>query len=182
MYLIDNTKAVCDKNGLVKNRGGTPMRKNDDLKNKKSGCGLTRRTMLKATLGLGALASTGAFVAYASGSGAPSNSPSGGHAGKKANWYNGFMFQDESLVFEFIRVMAKSVEHGADIGESLATAYRIKQKEGDQQALLQAWYEEWRKLGERIEKIGDECLEKGHHVSARDAYFRASEYYRSADF
>ncbi|HPC86383.1 MAG TPA: prolyl oligopeptidase family serine peptidase [Smithellaceae bacterium] len=157
------------------------MRKNDDLKENKGGS-LTRRTMLKATLGLGAMASTGSWVAYASGSDTPSKSPSGGHSGKTANWYNGFIFQDESLVFEFIRVMSKSVEHGADIGESLAAAYRIKQKEGDQQALLQAWYEEWRKLGERIEKIGDECLEKGHPVSARDAYFRASEYYRSADF
>lgn len=158
------------------------MRKTDEMQENKSGCGLTRRTMLKTTLGLGALASTGAFVPYASGSGAPSKSPSGGYSEKTANWYNGFIFQDESLVFEFIRVMSKSVEHGADIGESLATAYRIKQSEGDQQALLQAWYEEWRKLGERIEKIGNECLEKGHSVSARDAYFRASEYYRSADF
>lgn len=98
------------------------------------------------------------------------------------NWHDGFIFQDESLVFELIRVMAKAVEHGADIGESLATAHRIKQKEGDQKALLQAWYEEWRALGERIEKAGDVCLAKGHKVSARDAYFRASEYYRSADF
>ena len=106
------------------------MRKNDDLKENKSGS-LTRRTMLKATLGLGAMASTGSWVAYASGSDTPSKSPSGGHSGKTANWYNGFIFQDESLVFEFIRVMSKSVEHGADIGESLAAAYRIKQKEGD---------------------------------------------------
>src|SRR5664280_1567371 len=81
-----------------------------------------------------------------------------------------------------LSVMAKAFEHGSDIGESLSTAFLIKQKEGDQQALLQAWYEEWRKLGERIEKIGDECLAKGHKISARDAYLRASEYYRSADF
>lgn len=115
------------------------MRKNDDMKENKSGCGLTRRTMLKATLGLGTLASMGGFVAYASGSGTPANSPSGGYVGKKANWYNGFIFQDENLVFELIRVMAKTLEHGADIGESLSTAFRIKQKEGDMQALLHAW-------------------------------------------
>ena len=54
-------------------------------------------------------------------------------------WYKGFIFKDESLVFELIRVMAKTVEHGADIGESLAAAVRIKQKEGDRQQLLDAW-------------------------------------------
>ena len=75
-----------------------------------------------------------------------------------ATWHDGFFFKDESLVFELIRVMAKALEHGADLGESLSTAFRIKQKEGDQQVLLQAWYEEWRKVGARIEKIGDECL------------------------
>ena len=97
-------------------------------------------------------------------------------------WYKGFIFKDESLVFELIRVMAKTVEHGADIGESLAAAVRIKQKEGDRQQLLDAWYHEWKTLAERIEKTAEECLSKGHKVSAGEAYLRASEYYRSADF
>jgi dipeptidyl aminopeptidase/acylaminoacyl peptidase len=34
----------------------------------------------------------------------------------------------------------------------------------------------------RVHKIADECMKKGHSVSARDAYFRASEYYRTAEF
>lgn len=103
-------------------------------------------------------------------------------SGRKANWHDKFIFEDESLVFELIRVMSKATEHGSDIGESLAAAFLIKQKEGDQQALLNAWYEVWREQGDRIEKIADECMANGHKVSARDAYFRASEYYRSADF
>lgn len=45
-----------------------------------------------------------------------------------ATRYDRFFFKDESLVFELIRVMAKTLEHGADIGESLSTAFRIKQK------------------------------------------------------
>jgi len=101
---------------------------------------------------------------------------------RRANWHDGFIFEDESLIFELIRVMSKATEHGSDIGESLAAAYLIKQKEGDQQVLLNAWYEVWSKLGERIGKIADECLASGHKISARDAYLRASEYYRSADF
>ena len=71
-------------------------------------------------------------------------------------WYRGFIFKDESLVFELIRVMAKTVEHGADIGESLAAAVRIRQKEGDRQQLLDAWYHEWKALAERIEKTAEE--------------------------
>ena len=159
------------------------MKKNDGTKDNEEGRRLTRRVVLKAGLGLGALASTGGLAAHAASSGSvPKNSPGKEGPVRMASWHDGFFFEDESLVFELIRVMAKTLEHGADIGESLSTAYRIKQKEGEQQALLHAWYEEWRKLGERIEKIGEECLAKGHKVSARDAYLRASEYFRSADF
>jgi len=80
-----------------------------------------------------------------------------------------------------IDALSKTRRSAADF-EPLAAAFRIKQKEGGMQALLRAWYEEWRTLGERIERIGDACLARGHKVSARDAFFRASEYFRSADF
>ncbi|MCX5813898.1 MAG: hypothetical protein NT178_15320, partial [Proteobacteria bacterium] len=157
------------------------MKKNDNAKGDEGRAPLTRRAVLKAGLALGAIASTGSLAAYAASPDSVSqNGPEKGKLVRMATWHDGFFFKDESLVFELIRVMAKTLEHGADIGESLSTAVRIKQKEGDMQALLHAWYEEWRKLGERIEKIGDECLAKGHKVSARDAYLRASEYYRNA--
>jgi pimeloyl-ACP methyl ester carboxylesterase len=143
---------------------------------------MNRRDLLKAgvALGLGTLGTAGGLEAFALSRGTLPKLNMG--ADGLANWHDGFIFKDESLVFELIRVMEKATEHGSDIGESLATAFLIKQKEGDQQALLRAWYEEWRKIGERLEKTGDECLSKGHKVSARDAYLRASEYYRSADF
>ena len=162
------------------------MKKNDGGSDHETGRRLTRRAVLKASVALGAVASTGTLAAHAASPGSvPQNKPKTEKKGKPARparWHDGFLFKDESLVFEMLRVMAKALEHGSDIGESLATASRIKQKEGDQQALLRAWYEEWRKLGERIEKIGDGCLAKGHKISARDAYLRAAEYYRSADF
>ena len=158
------------------------MKKSDGAKDNEGGRHLTRRAVLKAGLAIGATASARGLTAHASAGSIPKNSPEKEEPLRMATWHDGFFFKDESLVFELIRVMAKTLEHGADIGESLSTAFSIKQKEGDMQALLHAWYEEWRKLGERIEKIGDECLAKGHKVSARDAYLRASEYYRSADF
>jgi pimeloyl-ACP methyl ester carboxylesterase len=159
------------------------MKKNDGAKDNEGGRCLTRRAVLKAAgLSFGALASAGGLASRVSPALGQENNPGKEGPARIANWHEGFVFKDESLVFELIRVISKTTEHGSDIGESLASAFRIKQKEGDRQALLRAWYEEWRKLGERIEKVGDECLAKGHRVSARDAYLRASEYHRAADF
>lgn len=181
--LVDINTDDDDKLPAKLEMDGDYMQKNDGMQYGNESSFVTRRLMLKAALGLGALASTGCLTAYASPGNVPVNGEtSDSRAGGKKNWHDRFIFQDESLVFELIRVMAKTIEHGADIGESLSTAFRIQQKEGDRKALLQAWYDEWRKIAERVEKIGDECLAKGHKVSARDAYFRASEYYRSADF
>lgn len=139
---------------------------------------------MKTSLGLGALVATGGLAApaFTFAEKTEENMKKPDLPQKVPNWHDGFVFKDESLVFELIRVMAKTAEHGADLGEALSTAFRIKQHEGDRKALLDAWYREWRKLAERIEKNGDECLAKGHKVSARDAYLRASEYYRAAEF
>jgi len=60
--------------------------------------------------------------------------------------------------------------------ENVSTAYRIK--EGD----FESWYEEWSKTAKRIHTYADDCLSKGHMISARDAYLRASNYYRTAEF
>lgn len=141
----------------------------------------TRRTLLKAGLSLGTLVSTGSIF-LGRPAGARADNGRGGSSGKNASWHKDFLFQDESLSFELIRTISKATDHGADIGECLATAWRIREKEGEQEAVLRGWHDEWRKLAERIEKIGDECLARGHKISARDAYFRASEYYRSAEF
>jgi len=98
------------------------------------------------------------------------------------SWYEGLIFKNQSFAFEFLRVLSKAVEHGADIGECLATAVRIGEKERDFKTGLQSWYDEWRATAERVHKIGDESFARGHKESACDAYLRASEYYRSADF
>ena len=97
-------------------------------------------------------------------------------------WYQGFQFDDASFAFELLRVMTKALEHGSDIGECLAAARAIGHGAPDQQTLRANWHKEWRALAERIEAKAMGCLARGHTVSARDAYFRANEYYRSADF
>lgn len=99
------------------------------------------------------------------------------------NTTNTLIFRDPGLSFELIRTLGKALGHGADVGESLETARRIAAHEPEGlRPVLDAWYHEWNATAERIHAIGSECEEKGHPVSAGDAYLRASEYYRAADF
>ncbi|SIR93418.1 Lysophospholipase, alpha-beta hydrolase superfamily [Haladaptatus litoreus] len=72
------------------------------------------------------------------------------------------------------RALLHAVYGGADFGECLTTAERIT--DGDRKS----WYEEWIKTGDRIFAIGEESRRGGHAVSAREAYLRASNYYRTA--
>jgi hypothetical protein len=44
-----------------------------------------------------------------------------------------------------------------------------------------AWFEEWRALGDLIEKRGDDALAKGHKVTAGDYYLRAGIYHYNAE-
>lgn len=59
--------------------------------------------------------------------------------------------------------------------ECLSTAYRIK--EGD----FESWHTEWLKTA-RVHSYANESLALGHNISAREAYLRASNYYRVAEF
>ena len=86
------------------------------------------------------------------------------------------VFDDPTFSSLLLRTIAETYYKGADIGECLSTAYRIK--EGD----FESWYEEWLKTAKRIHAYADECVSKGHTISAREAYLRASNYYRTAEF
>ena len=65
---------------------------------------------------------------------------------------------------------------GADIGEVIVTTAQIP--EGDEDA----WTAAWKATAERTAHRGEDSLEAGDPVSAREAFFRASSYYRSAEF
>ena len=85
-------------------------------------------------------------------------------------------FEDPQYSFQLLRALSATAGGGADIGECLKTAYQIK--EGDDNS----WYEEWYKTGGQLEKIADQFLADGDKQSASQAYLRASNYYRTADF
>ncbi len=85
------------------------------------------------------------------------------------------VFQDPTFSFQLLRVISETYYNGADIGECLSTAYRIK--EGD----FESWHKEWLSTAQRVHKYADDSLAAGHKVSACQAYLRASNYYRAAE-
>jgi len=44
-----------------------------------------------------------------------------------------------------------------------------------------SWFREWNKTAERVRSIGDDCMGKGHDISAGEAYLRAANYYLAAE-
>ncbi|MDQ1487177.1 MAG: hypothetical protein QOJ62_2870 [Actinomycetota bacterium] len=87
-----------------------------------------------------------------------------------------FLFDDESFSLETLRSAGFANYGGADLGEVLVTARAIP--EGDEEA----WHREWKATAQRVEEIAHESIEGGHRVSAREAFLRASNYYRTAEF
>lgn len=87
-----------------------------------------------------------------------------------------FLFDDLSFSFETLRAAGFATYGGADLGEVLVTARSIG--EGDEAGWLRAWSS----TAERVHALGDAALAAGHRVSAREAFLRASNYYRTAEF
>src|SRR3954453_525371 len=86
------------------------------------------------------------------------------------------VFRDQTFSFELLRAIGYTVYNGADIGECLATAARIK--EGD----FESWHTQWSRTAHRVQRIAENSFVRGHTLSAGNAYLRASNYYRTAEF
>ncbi len=86
------------------------------------------------------------------------------------------IFENGQFSFQALRTLGYSVNDGADIGECLSTCSRIE--DGD----TESWYSEWLATAERVEAKANSFLAQAHTVSARECYFRASAYYRTAEF
>lgn len=71
----------------------------------------------------------------------------------------------------FTRIMGRGNYGGSAVGECYETASRIV--DGDFQSYTNAW----EVTARRVEAIGWDCLTKGHKVSARDAFLRATTYW-----
>lgn len=85
------------------------------------------------------------------------------------------MFDDPMYERQGSWILTQALYGGADFGECLTTAARIR--EGD----AASWYRAWAETADRIRKTAKESAAKGYTVSARDAYLRASTYYQAPD-
>ncbi|RKR84649.1 alpha/beta hydrolase family protein DUF1100 [Mucilaginibacter gracilis] len=76
--------------------------------------------------------------------------------------------------------LAKAFSHinfgGAESGEIFSTIKKIT--DGD----FESWTQAWASTATRVENVARECFAKGHLISARDAFKRASTYWQAAGF
>jgi dienelactone hydrolase len=85
-------------------------------------------------------------------------------------------FDDPTFDIQLQRTAAKAPYGCCDLGEVFAIAARITVGDYD------SWYREWFAAGESNQKLAEKEAASGREESARQAYLRASEYYRSAYF
>lgn len=83
---------------------------------------------------------------------------------------------DAQFWFETVRAFGAAEYGGAQFGEVLATSARIKSGDYD------SWYDAWNAIADRVAQEAAAQLSRGHRISARDGYLRASNYYRTSEF
>jgi pimeloyl-ACP methyl ester carboxylesterase len=86
----------------------------------------------------------------------------------------GIHFRDELFDAQLLRTLSHGCYEGADVSECLAAAREIPELNGAR------WYKEWSELAGRVRKDAERSRLRGHTVSARSGFLRASNYYRSA--
>jgi alpha-beta hydrolase superfamily lysophospholipase len=87
------------------------------------------------------------------------------------------LFKDDpQFWFEIERLFGAAEYGGALFGEVVAIAKQIKSGDYD------SWYDANNAFADRLADEAAGQLQKGHGISARDNYLRASSYYRSAEF
>src|SRR3984885_9965214 len=79
--------------------------------------------------------------------------------------------------YQLVRgMLAGAYGEGGAFGELYSTARRVVDRD------VESWTVEWTGTAGRIEAIADDCLSGGHVVSAREAFLRASLYWRTGLF
>jgi pimeloyl-ACP methyl ester carboxylesterase len=87
------------------------------------------------------------------------------------------LFPDNPQFWYETRRAFGSADYGAsEFGEVLVTAGRIKAGDFD------SWYDAWNDIAERVAREAADQLARGHKISARNSFLRASTYYRASEF
>jgi hypothetical protein len=85
-----------------------------------------------------------------------------------------FYFDDAFADLLLVHTLNHATFKGAEIGECLAAAAQVV--EGD----AGSWRRAWQEQGEKAEQAASEAVDRGHGVSARQAYLRAVTYFYKA--
>lgn len=85
-------------------------------------------------------------------------------------------FKSTFFNFETVRLLGTCPYGGSDIAECLDAIGQIKNDDPV------SWHRAWHERAERAEAIADEAKRNGHRVAARQAYLRASNYYRASAY
>jgi dienelactone hydrolase len=86
------------------------------------------------------------------------------------------LLDDADLDAQLGRTLIAIAAEAADIGEALATAARTNAGDYD------SWFTQWSTTAAAAQSLADEARGRGHLVTARKAYLRASEYWRQSFF
>lgn len=86
------------------------------------------------------------------------------------------IFKDHETDWVFRRTLTFTGEKAAELGECISAALEIDEKDGE------SWIKAWTDLAARVEDEGNDSLEKGHKISARECLLRACNYYRTAEY
>lgn len=86
------------------------------------------------------------------------------------------IFKSDFFNFEFLRLISMTSHEGAEVGEALVAAGKIK--DGDPES----WYKAFVEAGDVAEQIGLECQAAGDRAGARRGFLRSSNYLRAAQF
>jgi esterase/lipase len=86
-------------------------------------------------------------------------------------WHNG-----RGWDFQIWRLASQAHYGGGHLNEIARTIEKLISDDGN------SWYREWHGIGDELSQLAAEALKGGHHKTGADRLFRASNYYRMADF
>lgn len=86
------------------------------------------------------------------------------------------LFDDAEYAFQALCALGEAGLGGGETGEVLAARGQVK--EGDDES----WYAAWISTSDRVEAAAAEFESGGDPISAQECHYRASMYYRSAEF
>lgn len=86
-----------------------------------------------------------------------------------------FLFNDAAFAFQSLWRFGLIASGGADLGELLTITSRVEDYDKE------SWYRSWSEMADTVSAAAATHARENHVVSARDAYLRATNYYRASE-